>query len=69
MNILPNIDAYDFIDLVFMFNIYFLDCDKHNYRDKIRDLINIGNIILTEFEMSEIYDLIYDFILWYKQLQ
>ena len=69
LNILPNIDAYDFMDLVFMFNIYFLDCDKHNYRDKIRDLINIGNIILTEFEMSEIYDLFYDFILWYKQLQ
>ena len=67
-HILPNIDEFDFIDLIYMFNIYFLDCDKYNYKDKIRDLINISNIDLSESEMNKIYDLIYDFVIWYKQL-
>lgn len=69
LNILPNIHNYDFIDLIYMFNIYFLDCNEHNYRDKINNLINIGNTELTDDELNEIYDLIYDFIIWYKQLE
>ena len=33
-NVLPNIDDdnYDFIDIIFMFNIYFIDCDDNNYK-------------------------------------
>ena len=69
INILPNVNDYDFIDIIYMFNIYFLDCNNDNYKEKISNLINIGNLDLTEYEMELIYEPIYEFVEWYKQLK
>ena len=68
INILPNIDDYPFIDIIFMFNVYFIDCDKNNYKEKIDNLLNIGSIELTDTEKHLIYQPIYEFVLWYKNL-
>lgn len=70
-NVLPNIDDdnYDFIDIIFMFNIYFIDCDDNNYKQKINNLINIVSIDLTNNELNLIYEPIYEFVKWYKQLK
>ena len=68
INILPNIDNYPFTDIIFMFNVYFIDCDKHNYKEKIDNLLNIGSIELTNEELHKIYEPIYEFVLWYKNL-
>ena len=68
INILPNIDDHDFCDIIYMFNIYFLDCNDLNYQNKIDNLLNIGSIELTEQEKQLIYQPIYEFVLWYKQL-
>ena len=65
--ILLSTDEFDFIDMLYMFNIYFIDCDKDNYKEKIRNLINIGNIDLTERELNLIYEPIYEFVIWYYQ--
>ena len=65
-NILPNIDDYQFTDIIFMFNIYFMDCDDSNYKEKIDNLLNIGSIELSNKEL--IYEPIYEFVKWYKQL-
>ena len=51
-----------------MFNIYFLDCDENNYKHKIDNLINIGSIDLTIAELNLIYESIYCFVKWYKNL-
>ena len=67
-NILPNINDYDFIDIIYMFNIYFLDCDDNNYKDKINNLMNIGSIDLNLSELNLIDEHIYNFVKWYKQL-
>ena len=67
-NILPNIDHYDFCDIIYMFNIYFIDCDQNNYQEKINNLLNIGSIELTDNEKQLIYQPIYDFVIWYKSL-
>ena len=67
-NILPNIDDHDFCDIIYMFNIYFLDCDKNNYREKINNLLNIGSIEISEQEKNLIYQPIYEFVIWYKNL-
>ena len=67
-NILPNIDDHDFCDIIYMFNIYFLDCDKNNYREKINNLLNIGSIELSEQEKNLVYQPIYEFVIWYKNL-
>ena len=67
-NILPNIDNYDFCDILYMFNIYFCDCDNSNYKQKIDNLLDIGSIQLTNTEKNLIYEPIYEFVLWYKKL-
>ena len=68
INVLPNIDDYSFKEIIFMFNIYFIDCDKNNYQEKINNLLNIGSIELSEQEKNLVYNPIYEFVLWYKNL-
>ena len=68
INVLPNIDDYSFTEIIFMFNIYFIDCDKNNYQEKINNLLNIGSIELSEQEKNLVYNPIYEFVLWYKNL-
>ena len=67
-NVLPNIDDHDFCNIIYMFNIYFLDCNDSNYKLKIDNLLNIGSIELKEQEKQLIYHPIYEFVRWYKQL-
>ena len=69
INILPNINDHDFCDIIYMFNIYFLDCTDSNYKDKINNLLNIGSIEITYQEKQLIYQPIYDFVKWYKNLK
>ena len=68
INILPNINDHDFCDIIYMFNIYFLDCNDSNYKSKIDNLLNIGSIELTDTEKHLIYEPIYKFVIWYKNL-
>ena len=68
INILPNIYDHNFIDIIYMFNIYFMDCNDSNYKEKINNLLNIGSIEITDTEKHLIYQPIYDFVLWYKNL-
>ena len=67
-NILPNIDDHDFCDIIYMFNIYFLDCNDSNYKLKIDNLLNIGYIEISEQEKNLVYNPIYEFVKWYKKL-
>ena len=67
-NILPNIDDHDFCDILFMFNVYFMDCDDSNYINKISNLLNIGSIELTDNEKQLVYEPIHSFVKWYKNL-
>ena len=66
INILPNIDDHNFIDIIYMFNIYFMDCNDLNFQNKIDNLLNIGYIELTDTEKKLIYQPIYEFVIWYK---
>ena len=67
-NILPNINDYDFIDLIYMFNIYFMDCNDSNYKEKINNLLNICSIEITDNEKQLIFQPIYEYVIWYKNL-
>ena len=68
INVLPNIEDHDFCDIIYMFNIYFLDCNDSNYKSKIDNLLNIGSIELTNTEKILVYEPIYKFVIWYKNL-
>ena len=68
INVLPNIDDHDFCDILFMFNVYFMDCNDLNFQNKIDNLLNIGSIELSEQEKKLVYQPIYEFVIWYKNL-
>ena len=67
-NILPNIDDHDFTNIIYMFTVFFMDCDDLNFQNKIDNLLNIGSIELTYTEKKLIYQPIYEFVIWYKKL-
>ena len=69
-NILPNIDDHDhdFCDIIYMFNIYFIDCNDLNYKSKIDNLLNFFLIELTNTEKILVYEPIHSFVKWYKNL-
>ena len=67
-NILPNIDDHDFTNIIYMFTVFFMDCDNSNFKDKISNLLNIGSIELSEQEKNLVYNPIYEFVIWYKNL-
>ena len=67
-NILPNIDDHIFTDIIYMFTVFFMDCDNSNFKDKISNLLNIGSIQLSEQEKNLVYNPIYEFVIWYKNL-
>ena len=67
-NILPNIDDHIFTDIIYMFTVFFMDCDNSNFKDKISNLLNIGSIELTDNEKQLVYEPIHSFVKWYKKL-
>ena len=67
-NILPNIDDHIFTDIIYMFTVFFMDCDNSNFKDKIDNLLNIGSIELTKQEKQLVYEPIHSFVKWYKKL-
>ena len=49
---------------------HFSDCDNTNYKSKIDFIIDLdNNQIVTQDERDKIYDVIYDFVKWFKKLQ
>ena len=71
-DIMPNIDNdnYDFLDIVFILTNHFSDVNDSNYKIKIDYLINLDvTNELNQEERNQIYDIIYDFIKWFKLLK
>ena len=71
-DIMPNIDndTYDFLDIVFILTNHFSDVNDSNYKIKIDYLINLDvTNELNQEERNKIYDIIYDFIKWFKLLK
>lgn len=71
---LPKIDVdIDFIDLVFIFNHYFIGATEDNYQLIIDDFIsqnkNYQNVLVITAEQKELlYPVFKEFIFWFKSL-
>ena len=74
MFIFPVIDEdIDFIDLVFLFNHYFITATEHNYKSIIDDFViqnqNYQNVFrITLEEKERLYPVFKEFIFWFKSL-
>ena len=68
--IMPSLDIYELSDIIFMLIQHFSDCDDINYKSKIDFIIDLdNNQIVTQDERDKIYDVIYNFVKWFKTLQ
>ena len=68
--VLKSIEEYDFIDLISLFNYYFINTTDENYKEKIDYILTLQDIELSKEELEIVYPIIYnDFIKWYKTLQ
>ena len=69
-NIMPSLNTYDLSDIIFMLIQHFSDCDDTNYKKKIDFIIDLDTSqIVTQDERDKIYNVIYDFVKWFKKLQ
>ena len=68
--IMPSLDTYQLSDIIFMLIQHFSDCDDTNYKSKINFIIDLdSNQIVTQYERDKIYDVIFEFVKWFKKLQ
>ena len=68
--IMPSLDTYELSDIIFMLIHHFSDCEDINYKSKIDFIIDLdSNQIVTQDDRNKIYDVIYDFVKWFKKLQ
>ena len=68
--IMPSLDTYELSDIIFMLIQHFSDCDDTNFKSKINFIIDLdSNQIITQNERDKIYDVIFDFVKWFKKLQ
>ena len=68
--IMPSLDTYELSDIIFMLIQHFSDITNDNYKQKINFIIDLDTAqTVTQNERDKIYDVIYEFILWFKKLQ
>ena len=68
--VMPDLNTYELSDIIFMLIQHFSDCDNTNYKSKIDFIIDLDTSnIIEQHERDKIYDVIYDFVKWFKKLQ
>ena len=68
--IMPSLNTYDLSDILFMLIQHFSDVTNENYKQKIDFIIDLDTSnIIEQHERDKIYNVIYDFVLWFKKLQ
>ena len=68
---IPNIDdseKYDFIDIITLFNYQIHDITDSNNKEKIDIILNMLDIDFIQLEKDQVYEYIYDYIKWFKNL-
>jgi hypothetical protein len=65
--LLPSLDEYDIVELLFYFNYYF-GSYKDDFNEPLREIIKTENIEITEDEYNKVYPLIHEFLINFKKL-
>ena len=68
--VMPDLNTYELSDILFMLIQHFSDVTNENYKQKIDFIIDLDTSnIIEQHERDKIYNVIYDFVLWFKQLK
>ena len=66
--IIDDSEKYDFIDIITLFNYQIHDITDSNHKEKIDIILNMLDIDFTQLEKDQVYEYIYDYIKWFKNL-
>ena len=69
-SILPVLgDDFDVVELIVYFNYFFMSCEsKDDYRMVVLDIIDSNNIIIEPTAFDIVFPLIFNFLIWFKNL-
>ena len=68
--IMPSLIDYELSDILFMLIEHFSNCNDSNYKSKIDFIIDLDKSKnIEQHERDKIYNVIYDFVLWFKKLK
>ena len=68
--IMPSLDTYQLSDIIFILVQHFSDVSNENYKSKIDFIIDLDTSqLVTQDDRNKIYDIVYEFVLWFKKLQ
>ena len=67
--LIPSLDSIDIADLVYFITMLFMGIStEDDYNTKIKELLSYHNIVVTETTYVKIFPLIFDFVVWLKDL-
>ena len=68
--IMPDLNTYELSDIIFILIQHFSDVSNENYKSKIDFIIDLDTSHLVgQDDRNKIYDIVYEFVLWFKQLK
>ena len=67
--VLPDIIDSNIVDILLLFNYQFQSINDKNYKNLIDDVINMQDTNICQKDRDLIYDTIYKFIIWLKNIQ
>ena len=67
--ILPDLIESNIVDILLLFNYQFQSINDKNYKTLIDDVIEMQDNKVEQKERDLIYDIIYKFITWLKNIQ
>ena len=67
--ILPDLIESNIVDILLLFNYQFQSINNKNYKSLIDDVIEMQDNKVEQEDRELIYDIIYKFITWLKNIQ
>ena len=67
--ILPDLIESNIVDILLLFNYQFQAINDKNYKNLIDDVIDMQDTLVLQTDRNLIYDIIYKFIVWLKNIQ
>ena len=67
--ILPDLIESNIVDILLLINYQFQSINDKNYKNLIDDVIDMQDTPVSQMDRNLIYDIIYKFITWLKNIQ
>ena len=65
-DIFPSLEDTDLSDIIFYFNLYFPP--KSNYKENLINVLELGDIKLSDDDFNNVYNIVLDYINWFQNL-